>query len=170
MQQNENIHRYEMVSDLSGQVKFWEIEEPHQQAAGGGWVVNVRFGRKGTEGQKRFKALWSAPSAKAFYHSKIAEKTGKGYKYVKMIPAEKSAAPSVPVGKPHSNPLLVVNTPELIKQKPAPECQHTNLRRVKEGQWKCSACKLEIDFDKPPQGAPAMVEAAQVRRFFNFGN
>lgn len=169
-QQHEPIHRYEKVEVATNTNKFWEIEEPYERKAGGGWQINVHFGRRNTAGQTRVKVCWSHASAIAFYQAKLKEKLNKGYKYIGMTkPPQAEVKQPVALGKPHNKPILVL-PPGTLKpiKKEEKECVHNNLRRVKEGLWKCPECKAEIDFEKPPKGKEAVAEVTQVKRYFDF--
>lgn len=160
------IHRYELVRASTNTNKFWQIEEPYKTDAG--WVVKVKYGRIGTEGQVNIKVCWSYKTALDYYNAKINEKLNKKYHYVSMInphvkPLPQPLPKSVPLGKPHE-----ALKPKLLEAlKPKPNCTHENLKKVRESKWKCHACGTEIDFEKPPTTMTAVVEIAQVRRFID---
>ena len=64
------MRRFELVED--GSRKFWEVDVE-------GSTVTVRFGRLGTDGQKKAKAHDSPAAAQKDADKLIAEKTKKGY-------------------------------------------------------------------------------------------
>ena len=78
------MRRFECVED--GSAKFWEIEIV-------GATLRVRFGRLGTEGQTKEKALATPLAAQKEADKQIGEKTKKGY--VEVGAAKPPAAPKV---------------------------------------------------------------------------
>lgn len=76
--------RYECVEGSAK--KFWEIEVE-------GRSVTVRFGRLGTEGQRKTKRLASAETAVRERDRLVREKTQKGYRLVGSEARPASAAP-----------------------------------------------------------------------------
>ncbi len=84
------MRRFEMSA--GGASKFWEVDVR-------GSLVRVRFGRLGTEGQKRDKTLASTAAAAKELDKLVREKTGKGYVECKAAgrptaPASKARAPA----------------------------------------------------------------------------
>jgi predicted DNA-binding WGR domain protein len=83
-----------------GSSKFWE-------AGVEGAVLTIRFGRIGTEGQSKSKALASVEAARKEYDKLVREKTGKGYALVAGGEASFAASPE----KPTAPARAVANTP-----------------------------------------------------------
>ena len=107
-----STRRFELVSATSS--KFWEISQDGEEYA-------VCFGRIGTKGQTKTKALDSEDSAKAEVAKLVREKTGKGYVEVGMD--EQSESPQGQPsevgseGKPASKPKRASASKSLSKTK-----------------------------------------------------
>lgn len=88
------MERYELVDAESS--KFWEVGVA-------GADLTVRFGRIGTAGQSKTKALGDASAAQKEYEKLVKEKTGKGYVLVGAAGAQ-HAAPRPTAPPPPSVP------------------------------------------------------------------
>lgn len=146
--------RFEFIGGTSK--KFWVIQEPLANKAGG-WIVNVHFGRIGTEGQTHYNVFWSADNAHSHYQRKIAEKLGKGYKEIVEGPTITKAG--LATAKAIAN---AINSP-----KPEKACEHLQLRKTGDRKWECNSCKTHIEFDKPQNKIEVEMEVTQVRRFID---
>ena len=89
------MRRFECVE--GGSSKFWEVLVEGAQ-------LQVRFGRIGTEGQRKDKDYASAAAAQAEAAKLIREKTGKGYREIAPSGAESPpvapSPPTVPASMP----------------------------------------------------------------------
>lgn len=144
--------RFTYIGD--GSNKFWEIRQP-KKTEGGGWIVGVNFGRIGTSGQQYDKFCNGEMSASRYYHKKVQEKLGKGYKEAGNVTVKEN---------------VVTYTPSYIPVAPPP-CLHDSLSR-NGAKWHCTACKKTIEFDKEiaPVAATQVEVEVKVRRFFNITN
>jgi len=123
-----------------GSNKFWEIEQPRAQD--NQFVVWVRFGKIGTEGQYHPNVFWSLRAATEHYQKKIREKLRKGYTDVR---GSRNAVQE-------TSPARAV-------------CEHLELTKSGENIWKCADCRTTIEFEKKP--GTVAIEPARVRRFID---
>ena len=85
------MRRFELVEGTSS--KFWEV-------ALSGADVTVRFGRIGTNGQTRTKTHASPEAARKDHDKLVKEKTGGGYKEVRVAQGATLAAVATPPAAP----------------------------------------------------------------------
>jgi predicted DNA-binding WGR domain protein len=145
--------RYEFIGGSSR--KFWEIFPVN--LSGYDYIVRVRYGRIGTNGQENIKVFERESAAKRYYDEKIEEKCRKGYKKKTSTPTPAPLTtgltwPVFPLG---------VLAP---KPKAQPACEHATLTR-RDGTYVCMACKKQVEFDKAPVDTPEVQQ--KVRRFFD---
>jgi len=117
------MRRFELVE--GGSSKFWEVWTQ-------GSELLVRFGRIGTAGQTKSKALGDAAAATLERDKLIREKTGKGYAEVAagaapaaMLPAPTPAPAPAPVPAPVAAPAPSAVAPAAPAHAPPPLQAHT---------------------------------------------
>jgi len=88
-QMPDELKRYELVDPANNHDKFWQYQRD-------GNNVFITYGRRGTSGAtqiKQFSSLWEAQQ---FIGRIVAEKTGKGYREVRMPHSGSITVPPVP--------------------------------------------------------------------------
>jgi ParB family chromosome partitioning protein len=150
--------RFEFEEDDSS--KFWEVMVQDKS-------VIVRFGKIGSAGQKKPKALASPEAAQKEMEKLIREKTGKGYSEVKLkgIAAPKAVAAPKPAAAPKAAKEAKVEwgTPSLREAafRALRRAQRTNLRRANAPKWFTPEQLVALAAN--PELAESMMPAAPVK-------
>jgi len=150
-------YRYEFVGGTSR--KFWEINEPYvvpHAQTGPEWIVEIRYGRIGTEGRPHTRVFWSQSGALNYYTAKTNEKLREGYQ-------RRTYAPSAWTSP---RPRYATPTPAVAHVVPK-DCDHAALSKRGPTKWACVKCGALVEFEKPTAAHPIPIEPERVRRFIN---